>query len=83
MTVELRPALYQAALLEAERIMRERELGLAELRQLVEALEAIAVALGVEDPGISRRYAEAIAAIRALEGVERLLEANLGPGGEL
>jgi len=74
---ELPGALYRAARLEADRIMRERELGLAEMRQLVETIAAIADALGLEDPASSRQYAEAIGAIRALEHVERLVVAQL------
>ena len=63
-------AIYRAALLEADRILRERELGLGELRELVTTLERIRLALGrPEDPNVPA----SLELLRRLEDLDELL----------
>jgi len=68
--VSVEAAIYRAALLEADRILRERELGLGELRELVTTLERIRLALGrPEDPNVPA----SLELLRRLEDLDELL----------
>jgi hypothetical protein len=74
--------LYRAAVLEADRILRDHELTLGEIRAMLETLERVAAATGA-GAGELARYADGIAQLAQLEAVYALLEAMPGTGGEL